>query len=100
MRERAFGHDLPAEMQGDLIKVKWPNGSGYLREIFEFLSDQRETGERGFPQRLQPSQIEAGLRILGEDIEPWEIRTLTAMDAAYCSALAAVIAEDVRRHTK
>lgn len=100
MRERQFGHDLPRPMKGNHLVVEWPEGAGYLREVFDYLSDQRQSGERGLPQRLQPSQIEAGLRIMGEDLETWELRAITAMDAAYCNALTAVIAEDIQRHTK
>ena len=99
MRERQFGHALPAPMIGDTLIVEWPEGTGYLRSVFDFLSDQRGSKEHGLPMRLRHSEVEAGLRILDEEMEGWELRALAAMDAAYCNALSAVIADDARRHT-
>lgn len=82
------------------LNIEWPEGFDYLREAFEFVSDQRETGEQGMPQRLKHTEIEAGLRQLGETFAPWEVRALTAMDAAYCNALCGEIAADMKRHAK
>lgn len=100
MYERAFGHELPGPVDGNFLVVEWPDGVGYIRDAFDFISDQRQFGDRGLPLRLQPVQIESGLRLMGEDFSPWEVRAIAAMDAAYCSALTSVIADDISRHAK
>lgn len=113
MRDYQLGRELPGEVRVRKVKteagqvevtatllVEWPEGFAYLREVFDFLSDQREVGAQGFPQRLQPTEMEAGLRQIGEALSPWEICTLTAMDAAYCNALSGEMAADMKRHSK
>lgn len=113
MRAHQFGRDLPGERvvrkvrskSGQVslhvtLAVEWPREFSYLREAFEFLSTQRESGQHGLPQPMQFTDIEAGLRQIGEALAPWEVRALTAMDTAYCNALSAVMADDMKRHAK
>lgn len=113
MRDYQLGRELPGEVNVRKVRneagqvevtatlpVEWPEGYAYLRDWFDFLSDQREVGAQGFPQRLKLSEIEAGLRLLGEDPGTWELRALTTMDAAYCNALSGEMVADMKRHLK
>ncbi len=100
MRDAAFGRDLPGAMSGEVMNVKWPRGLDELIWAFDFLSGHRLTGERGLPQSITLTDMEAGLRQLGAEFMPWHISAISAMDRAYCRAVSEVMADDARRHNK
>ena len=57
-------------------------GWSYLLDWFWDLSQSR--GSTGFgPARLSFSEIEAWSRLTGNNLKPWELKAIRAMDAAY-----------------
>lgn len=79
--------------------IEWPAGTAYLVEAFTDLSCERSFVD-GRPSAIGFEVIEAWCRLTHTPLEPWQVRCIAAMDAAYRAALAEELTADQRRHAK
>lgn len=65
-----------------------PAAGEHLFELFRELCVSRRPGYSG-PLALEPTQIEAWVRLRGVRLQAWELTALLSMDIAYLAAISA-----------